>query len=162
MRIYLSVGFVIWPLPLYRFVPLVQDATGGLKHRPRPFRSSWTMLTSQPAALRNSRRKPLSLRPGSPFAMYHFRRSYGLNEQYLAANSLAQYALRREGKISRSKRASSRRACLIAVPLAKRARSMWRRRDQGRTTLTAPASPYNGGARHASVRQARSTNTFCV
>jgi hypothetical protein len=28
----LPVGFVNWPLPLYRFVPLVKDTTGRLGH----------------------------------------------------------------------------------------------------------------------------------
>jgi len=38
MRIKCAVGFVNWPLPLYRFVPLVQDATGRLKQNsPLPF-----------------------------------------------------------------------------------------------------------------------------
>ncbi len=33
-----TVGFVNWPLPLYRFVPLVKDATGRLKQNsPLPF-----------------------------------------------------------------------------------------------------------------------------
>jgi hypothetical protein len=56
------VGFVNWPLPLYRSVPLVKDATGRLKQKTRRFRSSLTMLTSQSAALRNSRSAELSLR----------------------------------------------------------------------------------------------------